>query len=150
MEIATFISGGVLALVSRALYDTVVSSNTKITPPSPPPLPMQLLLPKSRVPHIQKPRVKMFVSVIPADADLTQSYIGYNRSEMEPSDNVPIPARIEMMTQSAPPFTRDPNLVNVTRLKHIEPVRPKVIERNESDICKQLELGKTKLKKPSL
>lgn len=154
MEIATFISGGVLALVSRALYDSVVTSRTQnpVSVPPPPPPPMQLLLPKPRVAHPQKPRVKMFVNVIPAGADLAQSYIGYNRSETDPSDNIliPVPAKADMMSLSDPPFTKDPNLVNVSRLRHIEPIRQKVVERNESEICKQLELGKTRLKKPSL
>jgi hypothetical protein len=38
--------------------------------------------------------------------------------------------------------------VNTARLKHVTVDRPKIPDRNESEICRLLEIGKTKLKAP--
>lgn len=143
MEIAAFLSGGIVALAGKAMFDTVTTPSDKTLmppPPPPPPPPMQK----------RKPKVMMYVNRIPAGMDLSQSYFGAGRCEKE-TEGIPINnAPAVGMSKSSPPFIRDPNLVNTSRLKHVETVKVVVPERNASEICRLLELGKTKLKSAAI
>lgn len=86
----------------------------------------------------------MHVRAMPTNIDLSQSYMGTNRCEKEP-EGASAPA--SGLSLSAPSFTRDPDLVNVARLRHVDIiVRPGVPERNASEICRLLEMGKSRLK----
>lgn len=141
MEIAAFVTGGIVALAGRAVVVSVAASHAQPAqppPPPPPPPPMSF----------KKPRVRARSHVIPADFDFTQSYIGLNRCEKEEEQGgVTISKPIEVtMSRSAPTFVKDPELLNQTRLRHVDVVRPQIPDRNDSEICRLLGEGKTKLK----
>lgn len=147
MEITAFLSGGILALAGRAVYDAVArtarspSQAAAAAPPPPPPPP----LPKKR------PKVVLHTDGKPIVAeDLTMSYFGVGRTEV--SAPMAVPCNGECVrtaaSKSAPPsFVRDPKLVDLSRLKHICHVeRPRIPDRNDNDVCKQLEIGKSRLR----
>lgn len=149
MEITAFLSGGILALAGRAVYDAVArtarSPSQTSAPPPPPPPP----LPKKR------PKVVLHTDGKPIVAeDLTMSYFGVGRTEVSAPMAIPDGTQCSgecvrtAASKSAPPsFVRDPKLVDLSRLKHVcHAERPRIPGRNDNDVCKQLEIGKSRLR----
>lgn len=155
MEIVAFISGGAVALAGKAVYDTVLGPNSvPLAPPIPPPLPPTLLNSAPTLKSFSRaraPKVRMFVpKIMPClIEDLTVSYLGQGRVDKRPLDcllSIAAPAQNAANTQA---YVKDPNLINKSRLKHVEISRPKPqpFKPNEDKLCELFELGKIRLKK---